>query len=179
MLPFLDRDGLGEACNIDFIFADALEAFGGGHDDPFVSAFREIESFKELLRIQVEHLLVDRLAQFLSDDLQATKAIDARKKLDKATYAYDQAREKVASLRRSTRDEVVTESEEVHSLVNIEATKKYTFLESLSAIMEALLRIFKIGGFFFFFFLCNIRNLSCRGGNLDPKPSKWVNLGCF
>ncbi|KAJ0560288.1 putative Arf GTPase activating protein [Helianthus annuus] len=164
-------DGLGEACNIDFVFADALEAFGGGHDDPvsssiggsiiskFVSAFREIESFKELLRIQVEHLLVDRLAQFLSDDLQATK--DARKKLDKATYAYDQAREKVASLRKSTRDEVVTESEEalqnlksafeksrfdlVHSLVNIEATKKYTFLESLSAIMDAHLRYFKLG----------------------------------
>ncbi|KAJ0740572.1 putative Arf GTPase activating protein [Helianthus annuus] len=88
----------------------------------FVSAFREIESFKELLRIQ-----------------------DARKKLDKATYAYDQAREKVASLRKSTRDEVVTESEEVHSLVNIEATKKYTFLESLSAIMDAHLRYFKLG----------------------------------
>lgn len=28
------RDGLGEACNVDLIFADALEAFGGGQDDP-------------------------------------------------------------------------------------------------------------------------------------------------
>ncbi|KAI7746610.1 hypothetical protein M8C21_029414 [Ambrosia artemisiifolia] len=121
-------DGLGEACSIDFVFADALEAFGGGQDDhvsssiggaiisKFVSAFREIESFKELLRTQVEHLLVDRLTQFLSDDLQATK--DARKKLDKDTYAYDQAREKVASLRKSTRDEVVTESEEGYDLLS-------------------------------------------------------------
>ncbi|KAK1408755.1 hypothetical protein QVD17_40782 [Tagetes erecta] len=115
-------DGLGEACNVDFIFADALEAFGGGQDDPvsssiggpimskFVSAFREIETFKELLRSQVEHLLVDGLTQFLSEDLQAAK--DARKRLDKATYAYDQARDKVASLKKSTRDEVVAEFEE-------------------------------------------------------------------
>nr|XP_043606551.1 ADP-ribosylation factor GTPase-activating protein AGD2-like isoform X2 [Erigeron canadensis] len=164
-------DGLGEACNMDYIFADSLEAFGGGQDDPvsvsiggpimskFVSAFREIETFKELLRSQVEHLLVDRLAQFLADDLQDTK--DSRKRFDKATYAYDQAREKVASLKRSTRDEVVAELEEdlqnqksafersrfnlVHSLMNIEAKKKYTFLESLSAIMDAHLRYFKLG----------------------------------
>ncbi|KAI3694097.1 hypothetical protein L1987_77057 [Smallanthus sonchifolius] len=164
-------DGVGEACNVDFIFADALEAFGGGQDDPvsssiggpimskFVSAFREIETFKELLRSQVEHLLVDRLTEFLSDDLQATK--EARKRLDKATYAYDQAREKVASLKKSTRDEVVAESEEslqnsksafersrfdlVHSLMNVESKKKYTFLESLSAIMDAHLRYFKLG----------------------------------
>ncbi|XP_071703720.1 ADP-ribosylation factor GTPase-activating protein AGD2-like isoform X2 [Rutidosis leptorrhynchoides] len=164
-------DGLGEACNVDFIFADALEAFGGGLDDPvsvsiggpimskFVSAFREIETFKELLRSQVEHLLVDRLSQFLADDLQETK--DSRKRFDKASHAYDQAREKVASLKKSTRDEVVTELEEdlqnsksafersrfnlVHSLMNIEAKKKYTFLESLSAIMDAHLRYFKLG----------------------------------
>lgn len=164
-------DGLGEACNMDFIFADSLEAFGGGQDDPvsvsiggpimskFVSAFREIETFKELLRSQVEHLLVDRLTQFLSEDLQGTK--DARKRLDKATHAYDQAREKVASLKKSTRDEVVVELEEdlqnsksafersrfnlVNSLMNIEAKKKYTFLESISAIMDAHLRYFKLG----------------------------------
>ncbi|GKA72431.1 ADP-ribosylation factor GTPase-activating protein AGD4-like protein isoform X1 [Tanacetum coccineum] len=166
-------DGLGEACNMDYIFADALEAFGGGQDDPtsvsiggpimskFVSAFREIETFKELLSasimnisqlndcnfvlyFQVEHLLVDRLSQFLAEDLQDTKA-----------------REKVASLKKSTRDEVVAELEEdlhnsksafersrfnlVNSLMNIEAKKKYTFLESISAIMDAHLRYFKLG----------------------------------
>ncbi|KAL8254213.1 hypothetical protein R6Q59_032434 [Mikania micrantha] len=164
-------DGLGEACSMDFIFADALEAFGGGQDDPvsssiggplmskFVGAFREIETFKELLRSQVEHLLVDRLTQFLSDDFQATK--EARKLFDKATVAYDQAREKVASLKKSTRAEVIAELEEalrisksafeksrfdlLHSLMNVEAKKKYTFLESLSAIMDAHLRYFKLG----------------------------------
>ncbi|CAH1414769.1 unnamed protein product [Lactuca virosa] len=164
-------DGLGEACNMDLLFADSVEAFGGGQDDPvsvsiggpimtkFVSAFREIETFKELLRSQVEHLLVDRLAQFLSEDLQDTK--DSRKRFDKAAHSYDQAREKVASLKKSTRDEVVAELEEdlqnskstfersrfnlVNSLTNIEAKKKYTFLESLSAIMDAHLRYFKLG----------------------------------
>ncbi|PWA72592.1 ARF-GAP domain 4 [Artemisia annua] len=164
-------DGLGEACNMDYIFADALEAFGGGQDDPtsvsiggpimskFVSAFREIETFKELLRSQVEHLLVDRLSQFLAEDLQDTK--ESRKRFDKAASAYDQAREKVASLKKSTRDEVVAELEEdlqnsksafersrfnlVNSLMNIEAKKKYTFLESISAIMDAHLRYFKLG----------------------------------
>lgn len=164
-------DGLGEACNIDYIFAESLEAFGGGQDDPvsvsiggpimtkFVTAFREIETFKELLRSQVDHLLVDRLNQFLTDDLQEAK--DARKRLDKASHVYDQAREKVASLKKSTRDEVVSELEEdlqnsksafersrfnlVNSLMNIEAKRKYTFLESLSAIMDAHLRYFKQG----------------------------------
>ena len=28
------RDGLGEACYGDIAFANALETFGGGHDDP-------------------------------------------------------------------------------------------------------------------------------------------------
>ncbi|XP_024993659.1 ADP-ribosylation factor GTPase-activating protein AGD4-like isoform X1 [Cynara cardunculus var. scolymus] len=164
-------DGLGEACNMDYIFAESLEAFGGGQDDPvsvsiggpimtkFVTAFREIETFKELLRSQVDHLLVDRLNQFLTNDLQDAK--ESRKRLDKASHVYDQAREKVASLKKSTRDEVVSELEEdlqnskstfersrfnlVNSLMNIEAKKKYTFLESLSAIMDAHLRYFKQG----------------------------------
>ncbi|KAF7827529.1 ADP-ribosylation factor GTPase-activating protein AGD4-like isoform X1 [Senna tora] len=56
---------LGEAYNGDIAFADALEVFGGGQDDPisvsiggpiiskFISAFRELATFKELLRSQV------------------------------------------------------------------------------------------------------------------------------
>ncbi|KAJ9549454.1 hypothetical protein OSB04_021997 [Centaurea solstitialis] len=164
-------DSLGEACNMDYIFAESLEAFGGGQDDPvsvsiggpimtkFVTAFREIETFKELLRSQVDHLLVDRLNQFINEDLQEAK--ESRKRLDKAAHVYDQAREKVASLKKSSRDEVVSELEEdlqnskstfersrfnlVSSLMNIEAKKKYTFLESLSAIMDAHLRYFKQG----------------------------------
>nr|GLL35606.1 ADP-ribosylation factor GTPase-activating protein AGD4-like [Ipomoea trifida]GMD37649.1 ADP-ribosylation factor GTPase-activating protein AGD4-like isoform X1 [Ipomoea batatas]GMD39322.1 ADP-ribosylation factor GTPase-activating protein AGD4-like isoform X1 [Ipomoea batatas] len=93
-------DTLGEAHNGDNIFADSLEVFGGGHDDPvsvsiggpimskFVSAFRELATYKELLRSQVEHVLVDRLAEFLTVGLQDVK--ESRRRFDKATTAYDQ-----------------------------------------------------------------------------------------
>ncbi|CAH9088238.1 unnamed protein product [Cuscuta europaea] len=162
---------LGEAHNGDNIFADSLEAFGGGQDDPvsvsiggpimskFVSAFREIGTYKDLLRSQVEHVLVDRLTEFLSFDLQDVK--ESRRRFDKANSAYDQAREKFASLKKNTRDDIVTELEEdlhnsksafersrfnlVNALMNIEAKKKHEFLESFSAIMDAHLRYFKLG----------------------------------
>ncbi|XP_028096433.1 ADP-ribosylation factor GTPase-activating protein AGD4-like isoform X1 [Camellia sinensis] len=162
---------LGEACNGDTSFADSLEAFGGGQDDPvsvsiggpvmskFIAAFRELASYKELLRSQVEHVLIDRLSQFLSVDVQDAKV--SRQRFDKAIHAYDQARDKCSSLKKSTRDDVVADLEEdlhnsksafersrfnlVSSLMNIEAKKKYEFLESLSAIMDAHLRFFKLG----------------------------------
>uniref|UniRef100_A0A7C9D7U6 BAR domain-containing protein n=1 Tax=Opuntia streptacantha TaxID=393608 RepID=A0A7C9D7U6_OPUST len=113
---------LAEACNGDTTFADALESFGGGQDDPlslsvggpliskFISAFRELSTYKELLRSQVEHVLVDRLAEFMSVDLQDAK--DSRRRFDKSVYAYDQAREKYASLKKSTRDDIVAGVEE-------------------------------------------------------------------
>nr|AFK41391.1 unknown [Medicago truncatula] len=56
---------IGEAYNGELAFADSLEAFGGGHDDPvsvsiggpviskFITALRELATFKELLRSQV------------------------------------------------------------------------------------------------------------------------------
>ncbi|KAF5939522.1 hypothetical protein HYC85_023781 [Camellia sinensis] len=162
---------LGEACNGDTSFADSLEAFGGGQDDPvsvsiggpvmskFIAAFRELASYKELLRSQVEHVLIDRLSQFLSVDVQDAKV--SRQRFDKAIHAYDQARDRCSSLKKSTRDDVVADLEEdlhnsksafersrfnlVSSLMNIEAKKKYEFLESLSAIMDAHLRFFKLG----------------------------------
>ncbi|KAA8532300.1 hypothetical protein F0562_032333 [Nyssa sinensis] len=162
---------LGEACNGDTSFADSLEAFGGGQDDPvsvsiggpvltkFITAFRELASYKELLRSQVEHVLIDRLMQFLSVDLQDAK--DSRRRFDKTIHAYDQAREKFASLKKSARDDIVAELEEelhnsksafersrfnlVNALMTIEAKKKYEFLESFGAIMDAHLRYFKLG----------------------------------
>lgn len=162
---------LGDACSGDTDFADSLEAFGGGHDDPvslsiggpviskFVTAFRELATYKELLRSQVEHVLVDRLMHFMTVDLQDGK--DSRRRFDKAAQAYDQAREKVASLKKSSREDIVSELEEdlqnskstfersrfnlVNALVNIEAKKKYEFLESFSGIMDAHLRYFKLG----------------------------------
>ncbi|KAI9168847.1 hypothetical protein LWI28_002728 [Acer negundo] len=164
-------DALGVACSGDTSFADSLEAFGGGQDDPvsvsiggpviskFINAFRELATYKELLRSQVEHVLVDRLMQFLTVDLQNAK--ESRRCFDKSIHAYDQAREKFVSLKKNTRDDIVAELEEelqnsrsafersrfnlVSALTNIEAKKKYEFLESISAIMDGHLRYFKLG----------------------------------
>lgn len=162
---------LGETQNGDIMFAESLEAFGGGLDDPlsvslggpiimkFISALRELATYKELIRSQVEHVLVDRVCQFLSDDLRDVK--ESRRRFDKAASTYDQARERFSSLKKNARDEVVTELEEelhnskstfersrfnlVNAITNVDAKKKYEFLESFSAIMDAHLRYFKLG----------------------------------
>ncbi|CAL0304294.1 unnamed protein product [Lupinus luteus] len=164
-------EALGEAYNGEVSFADSLEVFGSGQDDPvslsvggpviskFITTLRELASFKELLRSQVEHMLIDRLTEFMTVDLQDVK--DSRRRFDKAVHSYDQSREKFASLKKTTPGDVVIELEEdlqnsksafeksrlnlVNSVMNIEVKKKYEFLESFSAIMDAHLRYFKLG----------------------------------
>ncbi|KAJ4887766.1 ADP-ribosylation factor GTPase-activating protein AGD1 [Raphanus sativus] len=164
-------EGLGEGYDADIGFANALESFGGGHNDPlcvafggpvmtkFTIALREIGTYKEVLRSQVEHLLNDRLLQFVNVDVQEVK--EARKRFDKASIIYDQAREKYLSLRKSTRlDVAATIEEDLHSarttfeqarfhlvsaLSNAEAKKRFEFLEAVSGTMDAHLRFFKQG----------------------------------
>ncbi|XP_016665743.1 ADP-ribosylation factor GTPase-activating protein AGD2 isoform X4 [Gossypium hirsutum] len=165
---------LGEAYNGDNSFADSLEAFGGAKDEPyslsiggfqgpimskFIKAFRELASYKELLRSQVEHVLIDQLMHFMNVDLQDAK--ESRRRFDKAISTYDQAREKFVSLKKNTPGDIVAELEEdlqnskssfersrfnlVNALMNIEAKKKYEFVESISAIMDSHLKYFKLG----------------------------------
>ncbi|XP_050119620.1 ADP-ribosylation factor GTPase-activating protein AGD3-like isoform X2 [Malus sylvestris] len=164
-------EGLGEAYDGDIAFASALETFGGGHNDPisvafggpvmtkFTIALREIGTYKEVLRSQVEHMLNDRLLQFVNVDLHEVK--EARKRFDKASLIYDQAREKFLSLRKGTKSDVVTLLEEelhnarttfeqarfslVTALSNVEAKKRFQFLEAVSGTMDAHLRYFKQG----------------------------------
>ncbi|WOL06003.1 ADP-ribosylation factor GTPase-activating protein AGD4 [Canna indica] len=162
---------VGEAYNGDLSFAQSLEAFGAGKDDPvsvaiggpvmskFTTAFRELGGYKELLRSQVEHMLSNRLMQLINVDMQNVK--DCRRRFDKATAGYDQAREKFMSLKKGTRGDIVAELEEnlhnsksafersrfnlVNAIANIEAKKKFEFLESISAVMDAHMRYFKQG----------------------------------
>ncbi|KAJ7945630.1 ADP-ribosylation factor GTPase-activating protein [Quillaja saponaria] len=164
-------EGLGEGYDGDIAFASALEAFGGGHNDPlfvalggpvmtkFTIALREISTYKEVLRSQVEHMMNDQLLHFLNDDIQDVK--EARKRFEKASLIYDQAREKFQSLRKSTKIEIaIVIEEELHNarssfeearfnlvsaLSNVEAKKKFEFLEAVSGIMEAHLRYFQQG----------------------------------
>ncbi|TQD81654.1 hypothetical protein C1H46_032811 [Malus baccata] len=140
-------------------FTRSPEHHSGPVLSKFVTAFQELATYKELLRSQVEHVLVDRLMHFMTVDLQDAK--ESRRQFDKAIHGYDQAREKFVSLKKNTREDIVAELEEdlqnskstfeksrfnlVNSLMNIEAKKKYEFLESISAIMDAHLRYFKLG----------------------------------
>ncbi|KAH0854669.1 hypothetical protein HID58_057724 [Brassica napus] len=194
-------EGLGEGYDGDIDFVNALESFGGGHNDPigvafggpvmtkFTVALREIGTYKEVLRSEVllvrmrellrvyfsgmnnmknieresrsqnirenerivEHILNDRLVQFVNVDVQEIK--EARKRFDKASITYDQAREKFLSLRKSTRlDVAATIEEDLHSaraafeqarfhlvsaLSNAEAKKRFEFLEAVSGTVDA------------------------------------------
>ncbi|CAL1355205.1 unnamed protein product [Linum trigynum] len=164
-------EGLGEGYDGDIAFASALESFGGGHNDPisvafggpvmtkFTIALREIGTYKEVLRSQVEHMLNDRLQQFVNIDLHEVK--EARKRFDKASLIYDQAREKFLALRKGTKSDVASVLEEelynarsafekarfnlVTTLSNVEAKKRFEFLEAVSGTMDAHLRYFKQG----------------------------------
>ncbi|PSR84610.1 ADP-ribosylation factor GTPase-activating protein [Actinidia chinensis var. chinensis] len=164
-------EGLGEGYDGDIAFASALESFGGGHNDPisvafggpvmtkFTIALREIGTYKEVLRSQVEHMLNDRLFQFANIDLHDVK--EARKRFDKASLLYDQARERFLSLRKGTKNDIATVLEEelhharstfeqarfnlVTALSNVEAKKRFEFLEAVSGTMDAHLRYFKQG----------------------------------
>ncbi|KAM1418161.1 hypothetical protein ACFXTO_021869 [Malus domestica] len=104
-------------------------------------------------------MLNDRLLQFVNIDLHEVK--EARKHFDKASLVYDQAREKFLSLRKGTKSDVVTLLEEelhnarttfeqarfslVTALSNVEAKKRFEFLEAVSGTMDAHLRYFKQG----------------------------------
>ncbi|KAK9668971.1 hypothetical protein RND81_13G099900 [Saponaria officinalis] len=164
-------EGLGEGYDGDIGFASALESFGGGNNDPlgvsfggpvmtkFTIALREIGTYKEVLRSQVENLLNVKLLQFVNVDLHDVK--EARKRFDKAAIMYDQARERFLSLKKNARkDTVAIVEEELHSaralydqarfnlvttLSNVEAKKRYEFLEAVSRAMDAHLHYFKQG----------------------------------
>ncbi|GFY99920.1 ARF GTPase-activating protein [Actinidia rufa] len=104
-------------------------------------------------------MLNDRLLQFANIDLHDVK--EARKRFDKASLLYDQARERFLSLRKGTKNDIATVLEEelhharssfeqarfnlVTALSNVEAKKRFEFLEAVSGTMDAHLRYFKQG----------------------------------
>ncbi|XP_074316507.1 ADP-ribosylation factor GTPase-activating protein AGD1-like isoform X2 [Silene latifolia] len=164
-------EGLGEGYDGDIAFTSALEAFAGQNNDPlgvsfggpvmtkFTIALREMSTYKEVLRSQVENLLNVKLLQFVNVDLHDVK--EARKRFDKAAIMYDQARERFLSLKKNAKkDTAVIIEEELHSaralydqarfnlvtaLSNVETKKRYEFLEAVSRGMDAHLHYFKQG----------------------------------
>ncbi|KAJ9676513.1 hypothetical protein PVL29_021839 [Vitis rotundifolia] len=142
-------EGLGEGYNGDVAFASALEAFGGCHNDPlsvafgdslvkkFTGALREIGTYKETLRAEVEHVLTDRLLHFVDVDLHDVK--EARKRFDKAIPVYDQELHNARSTFEQARFNLVS------AISNVEAKKRFEFLEAVSVTMDAHLRFFRQG----------------------------------
>ncbi|KAK9066350.1 hypothetical protein SSX86_013673 [Deinandra increscens subsp. villosa] len=163
-------EGLGEAYDRDIAFSSSLENFGGG-PDPISMAFggpdmikfavvlRELGTYKENLQSQIEQILSERLLRFTNVELQDIK--EARKRFDKADAVYSQIRDKYLSLRKSTRTEIASATEEelysarmtfeqarfslVCALSNVEAKKRFEFLESVGEAMDAHLQFFKQG----------------------------------
>ncbi|GAB4860352.1 hypothetical protein Ancab_035511 [Ancistrocladus abbreviatus] len=162
-------EGLGDGYDGVIAFASALETFGGGNHDPlgvefggpvmtkFTIPLREIGTYKEVLRSQVENLLSTKLLHFVNSDLHNVK--EARKRFDKADVSYEQTREKYLSVKRSTRKETGATVEEelnaarssyeqawlnlVTALTNVETKKRFDFLEAVARMMDAHLHYFK------------------------------------
>uniref|UniRef100_A0A7N0V0Y2 Uncharacterized protein n=1 Tax=Kalanchoe fedtschenkoi TaxID=63787 RepID=A0A7N0V0Y2_KALFE len=164
-------EGIREGREIDNQFANAIEAFGGSPIDnisaafgghimtKFTGALREISVYKDGLQSQVEQVLNERLFNFVNNDINDVK--EARKRFDKASSLYDQAREKFLSLRKSTRLDVAAGFEEelyrarsrfeqarfnlIGAIYNVETKKKYEFLDAVSGAVAAHLVYFKQG----------------------------------
>ncbi|GJP59874.1 hypothetical protein CLOP_g15667 [Closterium sp. NIES-67] len=162
-------DSLVEARDAELAFASAIDGFASSHEDslsvsiggpvlsPFIDALKELRSHKDVLKSQVEHMLIDRLAKFKDTDLHNLKEV--RKRFDKASQQYDQMRERFLSMKKDTRAEVMGEAEEdfqtarmhyekarfalVSALSSIDSRKKFEFIESIASSMDAHLRFYK------------------------------------
>eukprot|EP00854_Cymbomonas_tetramitiformis_P015061 gene15061-17801_t len=92
-------DAIGEMLEGETSFANALEDFGGDLDDPisgacggpvmtkFTIALREVATFRDVFRHQMDVMMCDRMNSLTNNDLQDVK--DVRKRFDKATLEYD------------------------------------------------------------------------------------------
>ncbi|KAG4389825.1 hypothetical protein GLYMA_06G164667v4 [Glycine max] len=104
-------------------------------------------------------MLNDRLLNMLNVDILDVK--EARRRFEKASLVHDQGREKFMSLRKSTRMDIATVVEEdlhnartsleearfnlVSALHNVEAKKRFEFLEAVTGVMDAHLRYYRQG----------------------------------
>ncbi|PSC71679.1 ADP-ribosylation factor GTPase-activating AGD1 [Micractinium conductrix] len=158
-------------------FADSLEAFCGEADEEssviggptllkFVSTFRELSSFQDLLRTQTEVVLCERLNH---DFIKLTSEVkESKRRLDKRSSEYDAARlrhlghrsaghlstwagkssdpdKSFAELQaaKGTADEA--RFEVARRFTQMESNKRFEFLESMVTAVDAHLRYFERG----------------------------------
>ncbi|CAI5512604.1 unnamed protein product [Closterium sp. Naga37s-1] len=162
---------LGESFEAESSFVHAMERFFGAPEDAvsiatggpvlgqFVMTLRDLTIFKETLKSQMEHVLHDRITNFVENDLNNLKEV--RRRYDKAGRQYDQMRERFLSLKKGIKAEVAAEADEdlqtarmqfeqarfnlMTALSSAEAKKKHVFLESIGSAVHAHLRYFKQG----------------------------------
>ncbi|CAI5979373.1 unnamed protein product [Closterium sp. NIES-64] len=162
---------LGESFEAESAFVHAMERFFGAPEDAvsiatggpvlgqFVMTLRDLTIFKETLKSQMEHVLHDRITNFVENDLNNLKEV--RRRYDKAGRQYDQMRERFLSLKKGIKAEVAAEADEdlqtarmqfeqarfnlMTALSSAEAKKKHVFLESIGSAVHAHLRYFKQG----------------------------------
>ena len=171
-------DSLEEACQESLRFASCLETFCSGDDDEsmftggptiirFVQTIRELSSFLELLKTQVELILCDRLSQ--RSAVMTTDIREARKRLNQRSSDYDTARSrylghrslaqrgpwangKQASPERNQQTMMAARSaadearfDLARKLVEAQSQVKYEFLEAAASIMQAHLKYYDHG----------------------------------
>lgn len=172
------RGALEQTFEESMRFADCLEAFCSGEDEEsltmggptikrFVQTLRELNSFVELLRTQVDLILCQRLSQQsegLAADLRA-----ARKTLSQRSSEYDSARSRhlghrslaqrapwangKASTPEKTQQAMATARaaadearyELARKLVQAQGQHRFGFLENVASLMQAHLKYFEHG----------------------------------
>jgi len=148
---------LREFCG-DVTDEDSME-IGAGVIIRYISAFNEFSSFYDLLRSQVNLLMIDRLDEVLLGPMGAVR--DGKKRVERSAGDYDTARRKFLSLQRTVQDEVVAQAEKdlknarnaydadrfglARTLLSIQHTKRSFFVETTSGLVDAHMRFFKQG----------------------------------
>ena len=168
---YIYRDSLDTASTAQQAFCKVLREFcgdvteeeslgiGAGVMIRYISAFNEISSFYDLLRSQVNLLMIDQLDEVLLGPMNAVR--DGKKRVDKSASEYDACRRKFLSLQKTVDDGIVLEAEKdlrhakntydadrfglARSLLSIHHTKRSFFVETTSEMVDAHMRFFKQG----------------------------------
>jgi Arf-GAP/coiled-coil/ANK repeat/PH domain-containing protein len=166
-----DRDSLDTASTAQQALCKVLREFcgdvteeeslgiGAGVMIRYISAFNEISSFYDLLRSQVNLLMIDQLDEVLLGPMNAVR--DGKKRVDKSASDYDSCRRKFLGLQKTVEDGIVLEAEKdlrhakntydadrfglARSLLSIHHTKRSFFVETTSEMVDAHMRFFKQG----------------------------------
>ena len=165
------RDSLDASSAAQQAFCKVLREFCGDVTDEtsldlgagilirYISAFNEFSSFYDLLRSQVNLLMIERVNEVLLGPMSAVR--DGKKRVERSSSDYDASRRKFLSLQKTVQDDVIAQAERdlrhakntydadrfglARSLLSIHHTRKSLFVETTSEMVDAHMRFFKQG----------------------------------